>query len=159
MAKKKQMGKFIGIIAGVLAGIIALGTIIGLTRNDEKTLNRWFDFEVAAVEADGDLDKDAETNIVSDLVDVKGLKVEIDDNEDLTFKVHYYDEDGEYISSTAALTEYDAQAEDTVLPEGAEKARVEFTHAKDDEISFDERIEYLGDVKVTLTEVEDKKAA
>lgn len=156
MAKKKQMGKIVGIIAGVLAGIIALGTIIGLTRKDEKTLNRWFDFEVGAVTEDGEFDKDAETNIVSDLVEVQGMKVKIDKNDDLTFEVHYFDKDEKYISSTAALTEFDAQAKDTVLPEGAKYARVEFTHAKDDEISFDERIEYLGDVTVTLTEVEEK---
>ncbi len=157
MAKKKQMGKIIGGIAGVLAGIIALGTIVGLTRKDEKTLNRWIDYEVAAVAEDGEFDRKAETNIVSKLVKVEGMKVEIKDNDNLSFKVHYYDEDKEYISSTATLTEFDAQAEDTILPEGAVYARVEFTHAKDDEISFDERIEYLGDVTVTLTEVEDKK--
>ena len=157
MAKKK-LDKGLKIVVIAVAAILGIGAVAGIARGakDETTLNRWFNYEVAAVNEEGEFEKDAETNIVSDLVEVEGMKVEIDKNDDLTFEVHFYDEDEKYLSSTAALTEFDAQAEDTVLPEGAKYARVEFTHADDDEISFDEMLEYLGDVTITLTKVEKK---
>ena len=148
---KKKTEKALKIGAIVLGAVLVVGSIVAITREtgDEKTLNRWTNFEVAAVDDKGDYDKDAETNIVSVLVEVDGLKVELD-NEDLSFEVHYYDKDEEYISSTSALTEYDATDGETVIPDGAKYARVEITHADDDEITFGERLDYLKDVTVTI---------
>ncbi len=149
MAKKKQNKWLIG-LAIALGAVVLVGATFAIARGSEDTkeLSRWTGFEVGAVDEKGDFDKDAETNIVSDLVKVDGLTIELD-NEDLSYEVHYYDEDEKYISSTTALTvDYDSAS--VVLPDLAVYARVEITHAEDDEITFGERLDYLKDVTVTI---------
>lgn len=148
--RNKQQKKWLAGIAVALVAVLAIGAVTAIARgNDEgKELSSWFDFEVGAVDETGKFDKDAETNIVSDLIKVEGMKIELD-NEDLSYEVHYYDEDETYISSTTAMT-LDFDASEAVLPDLAVYARVEITHAEDDEITFGERLEYLKDVTVTI---------
>lgn len=145
---KQQKNWLVG-IAVVLGAVLAIGAVTAIARgNEEEVLSSWFDFEVGAVDETGKFDRDAETNIVSKLIEVEGMKIELD-NEDLSYEVHYYDEDETYISSTAAMT-LDFDANEAVLPDLAVYARVEITHAEDDEITFGERLEYLKDVTVTI---------
>ena len=146
----KQQKKWLGGIAVALGAVLAIGAVVAIARGNEegKVLSSWFDFEVGAVDETGKFDKDAKTNIVSDLIEVEGMTIELE-NEDLSYEVHYYDEDEKYISSTAAMT-LDFDANEAVLPDLAVYARVEITHAEDDEITFGERLEYLKDVTVTI---------
>ena len=150
MAKRTGKG-WLWIVGGIVAGVVLLGSVVGITRSDdkEKTLNTWFGYEVGAIAEDGDFERSEKTNIVSDLVEVKGLKVEVDD-EKLSYVVHYYDKDEKYISSTESFTgKYDAT--EMVIPDDAKYARVEITVSDDDEISLKERLEYLKDVEVKYT--------
>ena len=146
MAKKS--GKtWLWIAGAVVAVIVLFGALIGFTRGDEVKLNALTGFEVGAVEADGDFKSDEKTNIVSDLIPVEGMKVE-NDSDELSYVVHFYDKDEEYISSTESFTgKFDAA--EVVIPDTAKYARVEFTHEEDDEISLSERLEYLKDVEVS----------
>ena len=145
--KKKTKEIILGVLAAI-AAVFVVGFGASAFRKDEGAveLSRWTGFEAGAIEADGGFDKEANTAIVSDMVAVKALKVSVD-NEKLSFKIHYYDADGEYLESTASMTA-DYSAADIVLPTGAEKARVEFFVQDDEEISFTERLSYLKDVKV-----------
>ena len=145
--RKKTKEIIIGVVAAI-AAVFVVGLGASAFRKDEGKveLSRWTGFEAGAIEADGGFDSEANTAIVSDMVAVKALKVSVDDDK-LSFKIHYYDEDGEYLESTASMTA-DYSAADIVLPTGAEKARVEIFVEDDEEISFTERLSYLKDVTV-----------
>lgn len=143
--KKKTKEIIVGIVASV-AAIFVVGFSAAAFRGDDEAtkLNRFTGFEVGAVEADGKVDSEAKTNIVSDMVAVEKLTVKV--GEGMTYKVHYFDEDGEYLESTGDMTsDYD---ENVLKPDGAKKAIVEITVTDDDDISFRERLSYLKDVKV-----------
>ena len=145
--KKKTKEILIGVVAAI-AAVFVVGLGASAFRKDDGAveLNRWTGFEAGAIEADGGFDSEANTAIVSDMVAVEALTVSVDD-EKLSYKIHYYDEDGEYLESTASMTA-DFAAADIVLPTGAAKARVEIFVEDDDEISFTERLSYLKDVTV-----------
>lgn len=148
MKLKKKTQKYLQIGAIALGGILLVGATAAIVGDEkEKTLDSLFGYQVAAIEMDGDLDSSAKTNIVSNFVKVDGLKV-IVENEDISFKLHYFDDDKEYLSASESMTEFDASAEDVTVPVGADYVRVEFTHAEDDKITFAERLEYLKDVEV-----------
>ena len=148
MKLKKKTQKYLQIGAIALGGILLVGATAAIVGDEkEKTLDSLFGYQVAAIETDGDLDSSAKTNIVSNFVKVDGLKV-IVENEDISFKLHYFDDDKEYLSASESMTEFDSTAEDVTVPVGADYVRVEFTHAEDDKITFGERLEYLKDVEV-----------
>ena len=149
MKIKKKTQKYLQIGAIALGAVMLFGITSAILDDGERTLSPLTGYQVAAVETDGDLDKDAKTNIVSNFVPLDKLKV-TNENEDISFVLHYYDDDKEFISSSAeSMKEYDAAAEGVTVPAGAEYARIEFTHAEDDKISLTELWEYLKDVEVS----------
>lgn len=103
-------------------------------------------YQIAAVNVDGELDKETKSSLVSNFVELKGLEITIDENAKANYKVHYYDEDKEYISSTELLNvDYSLEA-----PEDAKYARVEIVPTDDNYISVFEKGEYASQIKVSL---------
>lgn len=141
---KKKTKKLLMWVGALLGAVVVLGSATALSRGDTVKLNRFTGFEVGAVETDGKVDSEAKTNIVSNMVAVEKLTVKV--GEGMTYKIHYFDEDGEYLESTESMTsDYD---ENVMKPAGAKKAIVEITVTDDDDISFRERLDYLKDVTV-----------
>ena len=148
----KKTKKYLIYVGAGLAAFAVIGMTAALAANkdDGKDLNPLVSFEVGAIEADGKFDSDAKTNIVSSLVKIDGLKIDIDTGSKLSYEVHYFNADEEYISSTQSMNmDYDA-ATVSNIPDLAMYVRVEFTHKDDDDITYFERLAYLQDVTVTV---------
>lgn len=148
MKKVKVGDKAKNVIIGVLAGVLTLmttGIIVNAANEDEKTLTGW-DYQIAEIEEDGDLNKSGKESLVSEFVKADDIEVEVDDKADVTYKIHWYDENEEWLSATEALsTDFNGTA-----PEGADYARVEITPVDDDEISIFEKDGYVEQVTVTV---------
>ena len=149
MAKQKANWKAI-VIAGVagLALILSAGGIIRqVTKEDTKEL-RDSAFSVAAVTEDGKLDSEATDSLTSDKQAVSKLvSVEKAEGAKAQVFVHYYDEDGVFISTVEVADKLEAES----APEGADTFRVEVVPEDEDgKISVFEKGDYLDLVKVTL---------
>lgn len=142
MAKSKMKWyHWVGIVA---AGIVTVSAIAGVSyaSKDELKLNAGA-FKVADVDEQGRV-YEAETAIVSKLIETKEAEIEFDNDSEVTVIVHYYDKDEQFISSTTG-TKVDGKI---TAPEGAKYMRFELVHEDDDEISFTDKIEYCGMVDI-----------
>ena len=149
MAKQKANLKVI-LVAGVsgLALILSAGGIIRqVTKEDTKQL-RNSAFSVAAVTENGKLDSEATDSLTSDKQSVSKLvSVEKAEGAKAQVFVHYYDEDGVFISTAEVTDKLEAES----APEGADTFRVEVVPEDEDgKISIFEKGDYLDFVKVTL---------
>ena len=149
MAKAKANWKAI-LVAGVsgLALILSAGSIVRqVTKEDTKEL-RNSAFSVAAVTEDGKLDSEATDSLTSDKQALSKLvSVEKAEGAKAQVFVHYYDEDGVFISTAEVTDKLEAES----APEGADTFRVEVVPEDEDgKISIFEKGDYLDLVKVTL---------
>lgn len=143
MAKGKGLKWWQWALIGV-AGIVTVSAIAGVSyaSKDELKLNAGA-YKVADVDEQGRV-YEAETAIVSKLVESTSAELEFDDKAEVTVYVHYYDKDEKFLSSSEGLT-----ADTTITaPEGAEYMRFELVHKSDDEISLLDKIEYVGQVDI-----------
>lgn len=149
MAKQKANWKAI-VIAGVagLALVLSAGSIVRqVTKEDTKEL-RNSAFSVAAVTEDGKLDSEATDSLTSDKQAVSKLvSVEKAEGAKAQVFVHWYDEDGVFISTVEVTDKLDAEA----APDDADTFRVEVVPEDEDgKISLFEKGDYLDLVTVTL---------
>lgn len=150
MAKKAKANWKVILVAGVagLALVLSAGSIVRqVTREDTKEL-RNSAFSVAAVTEDGKLDSEATDSLTSDKQAVSKLvSVEKAEGAKAQVFVHYYDEDGVFISTVEVTDKLEAES----AHEGADTFRVEVVPEDEDgKISVFEKGDYLDLVKVTL---------
>ncbi len=148
LAKKDKIKS---VIIGVLSAglLLSVGTIFMKDANESSYELTTSKYEIAEVADDGDLVKDGTSSLVSGFVRADDLKVEMSQNSVVSYKIHYYDEDKEWISSTTEQTsDYTGET-----PEKAEYARVEITPLNDNYISAFEKAEYANQIKVTVEKV------
>ena len=144
--RNKDKIQNIAIAVLAVTTVLSVGTLIVTNVNEDTKVLKASNFEIASVADDGDLVKDGTTSLVSGFVNAEDLQIEIAENAVVTYKVHYYDEDKEWVSSTVE------QSVDYALemPETAEYARVEITPIEDNYISVFEKAEYASQIKVTV---------
>lgn len=145
LAKKNKIQS---IVIGVLSAglILSAGALIINNANESTYELTTSKYEIAEIADDGDLVKDSARSLVSGFVRADDLEVEMSENAVVSYQIHYYDEDKEWISSTTELTvDYTGEA-----PEDAEYARVEITPLNDNYISLFEKAEYASQIKVTV---------
>ena len=151
MAKQKAKANWKAIvIAGVagLALVLSAGSIVRqVTKEDTKEL-RNSAFSVAAVTEDGKLDSEATDSLTSDKQAVSKLvSVEKAEGAKAQVFVHWYDEDGVFLSTVEVTDKLEAES----APEGADTFRVELVPEDEDgKISVFEKGDYLDLVTVTL---------
>ena len=142
-------GKTKNVVIAVLSVLlVATGAAltVNLLKDDTKTLKS-SNYSIAAVDTEGEVDKDKNSALVSGFVKVDDLEIEISENATVTYKVHYYNADKEYLSSTATLA---SDYVEGTLTEGTEYARVEITPTDDNYISIWEKSEYVSQITVTV---------
>ena len=132
---------WLGIVA---AGIVTVSTIAGVSyaSKDELKLNAGA-YKVADVDEQGRV-YEADTAIVSKLIETKEVELKFDKDAEVTVIIHYYDKDEAFLSSTAGTTESGT----VTAIESAEYMRFELVHETDTEISLMEKIEYSGMVDI-----------
>ena len=145
LAKKSKIQS---VVIGVLSAglLLSAGALIMNNANESTYELTTSKYEIAELADDGDLVKDGTSSLVSGFVRADDLQIEMSENAVVSYKVHYYDEDKEWLSSTTDLTaDYTGEA-----PENAEYARVEITPLNDNYISLFEKAEYANQIKVTV---------
>ena len=148
MISLARKSKIQSVIIGVLSAIslLSAGTLVMNDLNQSTYELTVMKYEIAEIEEDGDLVKSGTSSLVSTFVKADDLKVEIGENAVVSYKIHYYDEDKKWVSSTTEQTaDYMGDA-----PDVAKYARVEVTPLNDNYISLFEKAEYANQIKVTV---------
>ena len=143
MAKKANL-KWYHVVGIVAAGLVTVSAIAGVSyaSKDELKLNAAA-YKVADVDEQGRV-YEADTAIVSKLIETKEVELKFDKDAEITVLIHWYDKDEAFLSSTAGTTESGT----VTAVENAEYLRIEIVHETDTEISFTEKIEYSGMVDI-----------
>ena len=143
MAKKANL-KWYHVVGIVAAGLVTVSAVAGVSyaSKDELKLNAAA-YKVADVDEQGRV-YEADTAIVSKLIETKEVELKFDKDAEITVLIHWYDKNEAFLSSTAGTTESGT----VTAVENAEYLRIEIVHETDTEISFAEKIEYSGMVDI-----------
>lgn len=150
MAKIKINWKnlLVGLVVGiaVIFSGAAFAKASRLETTKEVGLTAW---NVGSVTAEGKIDTTEKANIVTDLFKAEGLEVDLDEEANATFVVHFYDEDKNYL---ADKTTTELSADYVCNVEGVEYARVELLPGADEdgEVSIFELPGYASMVTITI---------
>lgn len=143
----KGKAKNVAIVVLSTLLVVSSGALtINLLKDDTKTLKST-SYTIAAVNSEGEVDKDKNTALVTGFVKADDMEIEISENATVTYKVHYYNADKEYLSSSTTFATDYVEGE---LVEGTKYARVEITPTEDNYISIWEKSEYVSQVTVTV---------
>ena len=128
MASAKNVSKIslgVAITSIVLTIITVLGISVGI-HNANVTSEKLTasDYTIGAINNDGKI-VESKLSLYSDLETVDGLEIKFDEKQsNITYKVAFYDKDGEFISMTEDLNgDFDV----TTIPENADSFRVVIT--------------------------------
>lgn len=152
MAKKLKMKyKTKKTLKNILLGVVCVGAVVGVaagakaivdySEQDVKTIHPAF----AIGGLENGLYEETETSIYTkEAFECKGLTIKLDFDHDVTYQVFFYEEDGDFISSTEVLDErYDEE-----IPTGATHARIEvtpqWTNVEDED---DRKINWFNKIK------------
>ena len=161
-AKNKKILKIVG---GVLGAVVAFGAIFSIFKADDEVKLNSTKFEIAAVDKEGKVYESDTAIVTKDLISVNELKIEYKKDAEVEYRVHFYDGDKEYVSSTEWMQkDYEYEA-----VEGIEVvyAHVEIRPLDDDDgkVGFFEKNGYVNDIEVKYNpellefESEDNSAA
>lgn len=146
MTHKKKNTLFIvgAILLGILviSAIISLGTRLGSSQSYDKLSSS--DYVVGTLNTAGEFDKSAECFVTEDYITVDGLKVIVEDDANLSYKLFFYDENKTFISNTSAF----AVTYNGLIPETAEYFKIVIDPTNDSDISLYDIIKYSSDVDV-----------
>ena len=134
------------IVTLVLALGLAVVSSVFMFKNIKNVELKTMNFEIASVQEDGSVDSSGNSALVSDYVKAEGIEITVEENAKAGYKVHYYDTDKKYISSSDVLDEdYSLTA-----PEGTEYVRIEIIPIDDNYITIFEKNEYSNQINVTV---------
>ena len=125
--KKSKIILWITVISFIMSAIMFGAFVVGLARPSEKntdTVGR-FGYSLGTVDETGKLVESKKSIVQKEMQTVSGMKIELDEEAaTVTYKVSFYDEDKNYISTTEALSaDYSAE----LTPENASYFRVIIT--------------------------------
>lgn len=124
--KKKGKLKWLLTITSVVLSVITLVAVcVGLGNlADTKNVDR-NDYAIGTIAETGKIVESKQHAYMKDAENVDGLVIDIDEeNATITYKVAFYDADGNFISMTETMSE---DFDTTNIPENADTFRVEIT--------------------------------
>ena len=124
--KKDKMKTLLIVLSFVLSLITTIAVCLGIsnaTKTTQSVSKR--EFVLGTIDESGKMIESKKSIVMENAKNVDGLTIDIDEeNATITYRVVFYGEDGEYLSTTESLeTDYDA----TSTPETAETFRVVIT--------------------------------
>lgn len=149
MAKTKLNWKNAAVAVLVGATVVmSTAALVKVSRQETTETIGVSAWKVAGVTTDGKLDKENESHITTDLISADGLKIEVDEDANVKFIVHYYDASKNYLSEskTGELTsDYTSSVE-------AKYARVELNPITDEdgEVTIFELPGYAALIEITV---------
>ena len=124
--KKDKMKTLLIVLSFVLSLITTIAVCFGISNATKTTQSvSKSEFVLGSVDESGKVIESKKSIVMENAKNVDGLTIDIDEeNATITYRVVFYGEDGEYLSTTESLeTDYDA----TSTPETAETFRVVIT--------------------------------
>lgn len=163
----KSKSKFKKILSIILVCASLIGTaalIIGITnrnKNEDGYKAEKLDYEIGALTDMGAYEESDKSLYTKEAFEVEGgVKVELDFDSKITYKVFFYDEKDKFVSASAELSE----TATTEVPEGATLARVMITPVwesdvdeDDQEIKWYNKSTYTKQLSVYVVELEEAK--
>ena len=142
--KKFKIGKF-GVIYALIA-ILSISVMFFSVKvlNNEKTKtlgSNIFTYSIGLLDESGEYKKGTSSIYTKDYYSVDGLTIELKEDADVTYKVFFFDEDKDFVSSTTDFTE---------IPESAEYFKIVITPTNDAEVSLSEVNSYAKQLVVTI---------
>lgn len=130
------------LVALIAIAVVSLGVRLGTSQTYTALSSE--DYVVGTLNADGEFAKDGGTIVTEDFIEIDGLKVDLDENSKLSYKLHFFNEDKEFISSTNAWgVDYNG-----TIPEDAEYFKVSIHPVEDDDISQFDILNYTSKISV-----------
>lgn len=147
--KRSDTVKWVVIFLLVIAVIGAvIGLFIKLDRQTTTTTIGGEAYGIGLIDESGE-NKEGDTAIyLRNAVTTDGLKVEIADEAKITYKLFFYDKDGELVWTSAELSaDFDGD-----IPGGAESVRVMITPTDDEDgkVTFTEVLGYAAQLVITV---------
>ncbi len=138
----------VGIIAGAVAALSSCGG-----RDEDGLITIHPSFEVGGLTETGHY-KETETSIYTkERFECEGLKIALDFDAKLTYRVYFFDE----LDNCTASTDELSLGDEVVVPEGAEYARIVITPAWDDDVTDEDKelgfldcMKYSGKITVKV---------
>ena len=121
--KKNLKNVLIGVACVGALAVVASGSkaLYDMSQDDMKTIHPTF--VVGGLDENGKYEETETSLYTKEAFECKGLTIGLDFENDISYQVFFYEEDGDFISSTEVLTErFDGE-----LPENATHARIEIT--------------------------------
>lgn len=147
--KNKKLWKNIGI--GCLAGALCIGAVAGIgalaNKAEETTKIINPSYAVGGLTEQGQYLETKESIYTKDAFACQGLDIEIDFDNNISYRIFFYDADNDFLTSTGKLQEnYD----ETTTPIEARYARVVITPDDDDKISWFEKSGYANQIEISV---------
>ncbi len=145
--KKLSMNRLLIIIAFVLIAVIGSGLIVTLVKVnktiDTKTLSATA-YEIGSIDDTGKEDNENSTSIRSKkLYNADGLKIELDSDATVTYKIFFYAKDESYVSKLASGSSLS-------VPTNAEYFRIVITPNNGGTLNYFDIATYAKQVTVTV---------
>lgn len=150
-APKKGKGDKVALIILAVGMVVLFLMVANMANNsvDVKSVGA-FAFEIGGLDAEGNEIKNTGCIRLKKAVNADGLEIVIDEEADIKYVVYFFslNEDGEevFLSKTDVL---EADLEVSLIPEGAELAKVVIEPTMDAEVSFWEIEGYAGQLSIS----------
>lgn len=143
MARNYRKNQWAYITAIFLAVVLTVGLVAGIValtgkKADEGKVIVKLDYEIGTINETGKY-VESEKSIYSDAFECKGLKITLDFDNSIKYRIHFYDESNVHISTTAYL-ESGFPTTALTVPDTAFYARIEITPEWDSDVKAENRV-------------------
>ena len=159
--KTKKILKKIGLAILAVAIIGGSAAIVNglVERSKEDYKETRLSWDIGGIAADGKFDTECEDAIYTkNAIECSGVELYADFDSSIDYEVHFYDENGEWLSKMANTG---LQMKVDEMPENATAIRIVIrpTNDEDGEISYLEKFEYANQLTVKIRSIEDTPKA
>lgn len=148
--KTKKTLKGIGLgVLGVATLIGAAATINHFKADEDGLVKVHLNYDIGGLDSNGEYEETDESIYTKKAFESQGLKVEVDFDSNIDYEIFFYDQYGEFISSTGKLEKnFDGET-----PLVASHARIEITPKEDEDgIKWYEKSGYANQLTIKVAE-------
>ncbi len=156
--KSKSLWKKIGL--GVLAGVVLIGAVFGVTalfRKAEEETQKEISpsWAIGGLTEDGAYLETKESIYTKDAFECYGLKTTLDFDNNISYRLFFYNEDNSFLESTSKLTDaFDSSK--TNMPGETKYCRIVITPNEDSKISWYEKSGYANQLTIKVNKDQEK---
>ncbi len=152
--KSKSLWKKIGL--GVLAGVVLIGAVFGVTalfRKAEEETQKEISpsWAIGGLTEDGAYLETKESIYTKDAFECKGLNIKMDFDNNISYRIFFYDYNDDFVSSTENLTTNYSEDVDLFV----KSARIVITPNEDSKISWYEKSGYAKQLTISVDKDQD----